>query len=107
MTISSLDRHDEAVRLRHTGLTWKEIGLRLGVSRERARQLAKVNPPRPKPDITLDSMLKVSDVARLLGLHVNTVRRWSERGALPAYRISARGDRRFRREDIDKILGES
>ncbi len=44
------------------------------------------------------------DLARLLGLHPNTVRRWSNQGLLKAYRIGPRGDRRFRRED-DKKLG--
>lgn len=64
----------------------------------------------------IDPMLTTSDVARLLNVHINTVRRWSNQGALKTYRIGARGDRRFRREDIanflspetsaDKIRGE-
>ena len=42
-------------------------------------------------------MLTVKDVADLLNIHVNTVRRWSDQGILKAYRITSRGDRRFRR----------
>jgi excisionase family DNA binding protein len=49
-------------------------------------------------------MLTTSDVARLLNVHINTVRRWSNQGALKTFRIGARGDRRFRREDIASFL---
>ena len=49
-------------------------------------------------------MLTTSDVAHLLNVHINTVRRWSNQGVLKAYRIGSRGDRRFRREDITIFL---
>ncbi len=48
----------------------------------------------------IEPMLTTSEVARTLNVHINTVRRWSNRGILKAYRIGSRGDRRFRREDI-------
>jgi excisionase family DNA binding protein len=51
-------------------------------------------------------MLTTSEVARLLNVHMNTVRRWSNQGVLKAYRIGSRGDRRFRREDIVYFLSE-
>jgi len=51
-------------------------------------------------------MLTVREVARLLNIHSNTVRRWSDRGIIRAYRITHRGDRRFRREDIAHFLAE-
>lgn len=49
-------------------------------------------------------MLTASDVARLLNVHLNTVRRWSNQGVLKAYRIGSRGDRRFKQEDIAYFL---
>jgi excisionase family DNA binding protein len=49
-------------------------------------------------------MLTTSEVARVLNVHINTVRRWSNQGILKAYRIGSRGDRRFRREDVDSIF---
>ena len=52
------------------------------------------------------SMLTVRQVARLLNIHINTVRRWSNKGILKAYRIGPRGDRRFRREDVSILLLE-
>ncbi|MFC2069271.1 helix-turn-helix domain-containing protein [Chloroflexota bacterium] len=54
----------------------------------------------------LGSMLTVRDVAHLLHVHANTVRRWSDRGLIRGYRISQRGDRRFKREDIARFLAE-
>ena len=52
----------------------------------------------------LDPMLTTGEVARLLNLHINTVRRWSNLGVLKTYRIGSRGDRRFDREDIENFL---
>ena len=54
----------------------------------------------------VDPMLTISEVAHILNVHINTVRRWSNQGALKAYRIGSRGDRRFRREDIDKLFAK-
>lgn len=54
----------------------------------------------------IDGMLTTSEVAHLLNVHINTVRRWSNQGTLKAYRIGSRGDRRFRQEDIDSFLFE-
>jgi len=57
-------------------------------------------------DNKISPMLTVREVARLLHIHSNTVRRWSDRGIIRAYRISRRGDRRFRRKDITRFLAE-
>ena len=57
-------------------------------------------------DSKIAPMLTVREVARLLHIHSNTVRRWSDRGLLRAHRITHRGDRRFRREDIGRFLAE-
>lgn len=49
-------------------------------------------------------MLTVNEVAKLLHIHKNTVRRWSDQGIIKSYRITKRGDRRFQKEDITKFL---
>ena len=49
-------------------------------------------------------LLTTSGVARMLNLHINTVRRWSDRGILKPYRIGPRGDRRFTRDDVIRFL---
>jgi len=51
-------------------------------------------------DLYSANLLTVGQVARLLHIHPNTVRRWSNKGILEAYRITKRGDRRFRKEDV-------
>jgi len=99
-----ITRRNEVLRLRESGLTYAEIGHRLGMSREWARQITKGNPPLEKPELQSRVMLTTSDVAQLLGLHPNTVRRWNKKGILKSYRITHRGDRRFRREDVDSFL---
>jgi excisionase family DNA binding protein len=53
-----------------------------------------------------NGMLTVRQVARILNVHINTVRRWDGKGVLKAYRVGPRGDRRFSREDIDIFLAE-
>ena len=58
-----------------------------------------------KPKIlSLPLLLKVGDVARILRLHPNTVRKLSNNGKLKSYRIGSRGDRRFKPEDINQFL---
>lgn len=57
-------------------------------------------------DRQIRPMLTVREVAELLHIHTNTVRRWSDQGVLRAYRIAHRGDRRFRREDVARFLAE-
>lgn len=54
----------------------------------------------------IEPMLTTSEVARILSVHINTVRRWSNQGILKSYRIGSRGDRRFKREDIDSFFSK-
>ena len=53
-----------------------------------------------------ESLLTVRQAAQLLNMHSNTLRRWTERGILRAYRIGRRGDRRLRRADITRLIAE-
>ena len=52
----------------------------------------------------IEPMLTTSEVARILNVHINTVRRWSNQGTLKSYRIGSRGDRRFRKDDVDALF---
>jgi excisionase family DNA binding protein len=54
-----------------------------------------------------ETMLTASELAHLLNVHINTVRRWSNRGILKVYRFGPRGDRRFSKDDIDSFLAEN
>ena len=48
-------------------------------------------------------MMTVSEVAYLLNVPSNTVRRWSDGGFIDAHRINHRGDRRFTLEDVARF----
>ena len=55
----------------------------------------KNNPP---------ALLTVQDVSRILNVHENTVRRWSNQGVLKSIRLGPRGDRRYKLQDIAEYL---
>ncbi len=54
-----------------------------------------------------DATLSVTKAARLLGVHPNTVRAWSDAGRLRYYRINPRGDRRYRLGDLQRFLASA
>jgi len=91
--------------MRESGLTLREIGSQVGMSAERVRQILKGKTNNRKMVISqIDPPLSTSDVARMLNIHTNTVRRWSDNGILKTYRIGPRGDRRFKQADVAKLL---
>jgi excisionase family DNA binding protein len=98
---------ERIAKMRSTGYTFDVIGLELGMSRERVRQLHKkpktinVSLPEPRPWLT------TGEVSHLANIHVSTVRRWADQGILKSYRIGPRGDRRFRRKDVALLFKET
>src|SRR5215204_3774259 len=60
--------------------------------------------PSALPNRPIDATLSVTKAARLLGVHPNTVRAWSDAGRLRYYRINPRGDRRYRLGDLQRFL---
>jgi len=53
------------------------------------------------------TMLTTGEVARLLNVHVSTVRRWCNCRKIKSYRIGPRGEWMFRREDVNPFLSSS
>jgi diguanylate cyclase (GGDEF)-like protein/excisionase family DNA binding protein len=53
-----------------------------------------------------EPLISVAQAAALLGVHPNTIRIWTDAGRLAAYRINPRGDRRYRRGDVEALLAE-
>ena len=99
-------RRRQVVNLQKAGLSYAEIGRRLGITRQRVRQIVvgestnKKKQDRSNPD----TLLSTGEVAELLNMNVCTIRRWSNNGVLKAYRVGPRGDRRIRLGDIDDLL---
>lgn len=82
-------------------ISYADIGRKMGISKQRAHQILN---GQKKPRGLPKSMLTSSEAALLLSIHVNTLRRWSNLGFLPVYRIGSRRDRRFKREDINNLV---
>lgn len=55
------------------------------------------NKPLPK-------LLTLSEAAEILRVHPNTLRKWDRKGVLKAVRFGQRGDRRYRKEDIEAFM---
>lgn len=49
-------------------------------------------------------LLKIREAAEMLGINPETLRRWDNQGRLQAVRIGKRKDRRYKLEDLQKIL---
>lgn len=54
----------------------------------------------------IPELLTLKEASELLKCHPNTLRNWDRKGILKAVRIGERGDRRFRKEDILKLINK-
>ena len=58
----------------------------------------------PKTKNELQKLLKIRQAAEVLNVHVETLRRWDRSGKLKAIRVNDRGDRRYKSEDLEKMV---
>lgn len=49
-------------------------------------------------------LLRIREAAEMLGVNPETLRRWDRVGKLKAVIVSVRGDRRYRKEDIENFI---
>ena len=70
-------------RIRRIGVMQQNVALQLGAEKR---------------------LLTLRDVAKILRVHPNSVRRWADNGLIRSCRIGVRGDRRFMVEDIHSYL---
>jgi excisionase family DNA binding protein len=49
-------------------------------------------------------LLTLKQACEILNCHPNTLRAWDKKGYLVAVRFGTRGDRRYKREDVMKLL---
>lgn len=54
----------------------------------------------------LPELLTLSEACQVLKVHPNTLRQWDKKGILKAIRFGQRGDRRYKKEDIIKLVEE-
>jgi len=65
------------------------------------------NKPNQKVSLQdLPDLLTIREVASLLRVSSLTIKRWGKKGKLPAIRINSRGDRRYKKSVVLKLLGE-
>lgn len=60
------------------------------------------------PKISIDDLpdlLTIREVAELLRVSTLTIKRWGKKGKLPAIRINSRGDRRYKKDVVLRLLG--
>ena len=49
-------------------------------------------------------LLRIREAAEMLGVNPETLRRWDNEGKLVAVKVSKRGDRRYKPEDIERFI---
>jgi len=105
----SVSRREQVVRSQKAGLAHTKIGHRADLNRKRVKKMAKTKATAKKKltRANFDALLTTAEAAKLLNVHINTVRRWSNKGIIATYRIGPRGDRRLRQGDVDKLLRKS
>ncbi len=84
-------------------LSYAEIGRVLGLSRERVRQMVMQGRHSTRAP---SDLITVGEASSFLNVHANTIRRWSDRGILRVYYVGPRLDRRFRRQELERLLRE-
>lgn len=49
-------------------------------------------------------LLRIKEAAEMLGINPETLRRWDNQGRLQAVRLGKRKDRRYKLEDLQKLI---
>ena len=49
-------------------------------------------------------ILTTRELAKILNVHINTVRKWADRGIIPCRKVGKRNDRVFDKKDIQVFL---
>lgn len=59
---------------------------------------------QPKKIEEYPEILTLQEACEILNCHPNTLRNWDNKGILKAIRFGTRGDRRYKKSDILKIV---
>ncbi len=55
----------------------------------------------------LSGLLTLTEASGVLKVHPNTLRKWDKKGILKAVRFGQRRDRRYKREDIERLINSN
>jgi DNA-binding transcriptional MerR regulator len=61
----------------------------------------------PEENNKLPELITLSKAAEILKVHPNTLRAWDKKGILVAVRIGEKGIRKYKKEDIIKLINKS
>lgn len=59
-----------------------------------------------KTENKIPELLSMREASALLKVHPNTLRLWDKKGILKAVRFGARKDRKYKKEDILKLIDQ-
>lgn len=62
---------------------------------------------QPKKIEEYPEILTLQEACELLNCHPNTLRNWDNKGILKAIRFGTRKDRRYKKEDVLKVINKS
>ena len=62
---------------------------------------------QPKKIEEYPEILTLQEACELLNCHPNTLRNWDNKGILEAIRFGTRKDRRYKKEDVLKVINKS
>ena len=101
-----MTKRDQIIKLKSIQLTNSEIARLLKVSRQyvsRVCQISERAETRAR-DTKSQEFVTTGVASNLLGVSEATIRRWSDQGKLPMFRIDiGRRDRRYNVNDLEKI----
>ena len=69
-------------------------------------KMHKSMPETAKNKEEMPELLTLQEASDILKCHPNTLRQWDRKGILVAVRFGERKDRRYRKEDILKLLNQ-
>ena len=61
----------------------------------------------PQNNNKIPELMTLKEASEVLKCHPNTLRQWDEKGILVAVRFGERKDRRYRKDDILKLLNQN
>ncbi len=105
---------DRIIALHKRGLANTEIAQMVGVSRQRVWVVLRPKENNKGYSISAavscaskkaqTSPMSIAGVAAILGVHPNTIRRWSDDGLIPCVRLGPRQDRRFEPQRVMEMM---